>query len=75
LPQLQYTGSTTEIAKKVGSILNVSPEKVDHLVYGYTGGLATDIIKGIPTEFKERLHPIIGRLFLSKSNFVENGST
>jgi hypothetical protein len=36
-PRLQYTDSTSEIAKMLGNLANISPIKLDHLMRGYTG--------------------------------------
>jgi hypothetical protein len=36
-PRLQYTDSTSEIAKMLGDLANISPIKIDHLMRGYTG--------------------------------------
>lgn len=38
-PRYQYDAGTSEIGKKVGDLLNVSPKQVDHLIRGYTGVL------------------------------------
>jgi hypothetical protein len=56
------------MAKEIGDILSISPAKLDHLLSGYTGGLATDILNALPKEYKETVDiPIIGRLFTRKS--------
>lgn len=77
LPQLQYNRYTSETAKKIGDILRVSPDKIDFLLAGYTGGLATDILDGLeghaiksgePSQL-----PVVGRLFLRKSVYTESG--
>lgn len=34
-PEYQYTETTSEVAKLTGQLLNVSPAKVDNLLYGY----------------------------------------
>lgn len=74
LPQEQFTPYTSTVAKELGDILNVSPSKIDHLLSGYTGGLATDILRGLPTEIKEKSDmPIIGRLFVRASDVGFNG--
>ncbi|WP_156926608.1 LPD38 domain-containing protein [Cohnella panacarvi] len=36
-PRNQYDANTSEIGKKIGDILNVSPKQVDHLIRSYTG--------------------------------------
>jgi len=38
-PKFQYTHFTSETAKQLGKMANVSPAKLDNLIYGYTGGL------------------------------------
>jgi hypothetical protein len=38
-PKYQTSTYTSEVAKIVGEALNYSPDKVDNLLYGYTGGL------------------------------------
>jgi len=46
-PRLQYGGTTSETAKKLGDVLNQSPAKIDNMVYGYTAGLgryATELL-------------------------------
>lgn len=48
-PADQYREWNTRASKYVGYLLNLSPAKLDHLIYGYTGGLGTDILK-IPEE-------------------------
>lgn len=37
-PELQYNRYTPEVAKQIGNLLGVSPESVEHMVRGYTGG-------------------------------------
>jgi hypothetical protein len=36
-PRHQYDANTSEVGKKVGDLLNVSPKNVDHLIRSYTG--------------------------------------
>ncbi|WP_217597296.1 LPD38 domain-containing protein [Cohnella sp. GbtcB17] len=36
-PRLQFDANTSEVGKKIGNILNVSPKQVDHLIRSYTG--------------------------------------
>lgn len=38
-PFLRYDQFTSETAKQLGAALDVSPRKIDHLIYGYTGHL------------------------------------
>lgn len=49
-PELQYTRWSSEVAKKLGELLNLPPAKIDNLINGWTGGLgryAIDILDGI----------------------------
>lgn len=64
LPEAQYTPNTSEVSKKIGEILKISPAKIDHILSGYTGGLANDILNVTSKEIKEKADiPVIGRLF------------
>jgi hypothetical protein len=36
-PKLQYDDNTSEIAKKVGELANLSPKQVDYIIRSYTG--------------------------------------
>ena len=36
-PYLQYSGNTSELSKLLGSVANISPMKIDHLLKAYTG--------------------------------------
>jgi len=38
IPELQYSPYTTETAKMIGDALDVSPQKVEYFLRGYTGG-------------------------------------
>lgn len=68
LPPQQYTSHSSKLAIKLGEVLNVAPLNIDHLLSGYTGGLATDILNAFPKQYKERAdYPIIGRLFTRSS--------
>lgn len=74
LPPLQYSPNTSSVAKELGEILNVAPIKIDHLLNGYTGGLAGDILNGLPKEYKEKADiPVVGRLFLRQGDALLNG--
>lgn len=44
-PYLQHSAYTSEIAKKIGKALNVSPSKMENLLIGYTGGLGRHGLK------------------------------
>lgn len=46
LPRDQYGPYTTEIAKRAGAKLNVSPRILENFVRGYTGSLGYDILQG-----------------------------
>jgi hypothetical protein len=77
-PRDQYAPYTTETAKLIGDILNVSPIYVEHLASGWTGGLATDAARNIEAAIglggnKTQRSitgglstlPVVGRLFTS----------
>jgi hypothetical protein len=38
-PAYQFTEGTSEVAKGLGRMLNLSPQKIDNLLFGWTGGL------------------------------------
>ncbi len=38
-PALQYNRWTSETAKRLGRVMDASPAKIDHMIYGYTAGL------------------------------------
>lgn len=40
-----YTRYTTETAKAIGKLLNVSPAKVEHVMGGYTGGMLPFLVR------------------------------
>jgi hypothetical protein len=50
--KLQYSGTTSGLAKALGDLLNYSPRKIDHLIQGYTGSVgkgatsAMDVARG-----------------------------
>jgi hypothetical protein len=68
LPPQQYTSHSSKLAIELGQVLNVAPLNIDHLLSGYTGGLATDILNSFPKQYKEKAdYPIIGRLFTRTS--------
>ena len=47
LPALsQYDANTTSLAKFIGETANISPRKVDHFLFGYTGNLGREILRG-----------------------------
>lgn len=73
---MRYRDNTTDLAKQIGNIFNVSPLKIEHLVNGYTGSIgvalmgmasiATSAVKPIGPEGAERKlsqTPVIGTLF------------
>lgn len=43
-PSKRYGAGTSELAKAMGELLDVSPTQVDYLVRGYTGGLGAAIV-------------------------------
>ena len=40
-PEAQYTESTSLVAKEAGSLLGISPMKLDYILRGYTGNIGT----------------------------------
>ena len=76
LPEQQFTPYTSGLAKEAGQILGVSPSKIDHLLSGYSGGLATDILNALPKEIKEPADIlVVGRLFTRESAVGFNGES
>ena len=43
-PGQRYGANTSELAKAMGDLLNVSPTQIDYLVRGYTGGLGAALV-------------------------------
>lgn len=43
-PGQRYGANTSELAKAMGALLNVSPTQIDYLVRGYTGGLGAALV-------------------------------
>lgn len=75
-PEARYGRYTTETAKKIGSILKVSPRKVDYFISALTGGGGSDVIRAVENIFGPGIEPreaedlpYIGR-FLSRSPFI-----
>jgi len=50
--QLQYSGTTSEAAKALGKLANVSPAQLDNIFYGYTGTLGRNLIEAIDPVLK-----------------------
>jgi hypothetical protein len=72
IPKDQYGKGTTEMAKAIGSVIGVSPRKVEHILSNQTGGLALNSIRNAEAIFGVRKLgrndqladiPIIGTLF------------
>jgi len=66
----QYGRYTSELAKFVGKTFKWSPERIDHLISGYFGGLGRDVVGYVglgPKLAKKRFTmsdtPLIGTLF------------
>jgi len=75
-PREQYSSHTSSFSKKVGDILNVSPIAIDHLLSGYTGGLVSDILNGLPKEHKEAADiPVVGRIFTREGSYTWGGQS
>ena len=73
-PAYRYRDNTTEIAKGIGKMFDVSPIKVENLVRGYTGGMGIAFLQavsmavpttGSPERAAKRLSdtPVFGGLF------------
>lgn len=70
----QYNSYTSAVAKELGDILKVSPAKIDHLLSGYTGGLARDILNVLPKPIRETADiPVAGRLFVRRTTLGFGG--
>lgn len=74
LPEFRFRDNTSEIAKQIGSIIGVSPIKIENLVRGYTGTMGVAFTQavsmamptgGSPEQATKRLSdtPIIGSMF------------
>ena len=63
-PSQQYTDSTSELAKMLGGLANISPIKLDYLIRGYTGiagGTALDITNVLAADrVDKRLYELPG---------------
>ena len=64
-PKEQYSKWTSELAKDIGNIVNVSPRKIDHLIRGQftsLGSSATELINFISgsQDFKETIGATLG---------------
>jgi hypothetical protein len=63
-PAQQYTDSTSELAKMLGGLANISPMKLDYLIRGYTGiagGTMLDVSNLISSEKTDkRLYELPG---------------
>lgn len=63
----------SDIFREIGLDFNISPIAIDHLLSGYTGGLAKDIVNGLPKVYKEEADiPVAGRMFVRKSEMGVN---
>jgi hypothetical protein len=77
LPPSERNGNyTSETAKKLGKLFNVSPSKIDYGISGFTGGLGTDLIQMAEKPFVDKPKSpglenalFIGRL-VSRSPFI-----
>ena len=50
-PWKRYRDNTSEIAKHVGAMLNISPIKIEYLVRGYTGGMGLALLQTLSLAF------------------------
>jgi hypothetical protein len=73
-PAYRYRDNTTEVAKGIGKMFDVSPIKVENLVRGYTGGMGLAFLQavsaaipttGTPEQATKRISdmPVVGGLF------------
>jgi hypothetical protein len=80
-PQYQYTGSTSELAKKVGRELDYSPAKIENFIRGYTGTLGSYAMmmldsaltqEGDAVKASKRMEqlPVIKRFFAGDSGTI-----
>ena len=78
----EYFPWTPELVKKAGAALGVSPLKIEHLLSGYTGGLAKDVLYATEdimrlagarpdTTMQAADWPVVGRVFGREFN-LEN---
>ncbi len=75
-PWARYRDNTTETAKLLGSMLNVSPIKIEALVNGYTGSLGMALMQSLnvlmPTPETQKAErklselPLVGTVFQAK---------
>lgn len=64
LPEERAYPSTPSLYRYLGRKLGVSPVKLEHVVNGYTGGFAADVVRFRPTDVQEGADlPVLGRLF------------
>jgi len=77
-PRDQYDPSTTELAKGIGDIFNISPAKIDHVISGFTANMGNEALRGAedaagwvgiidpktrpPNSMSDM--PVLGRLFM-----------
>lgn len=59
MPYMQYDEHTSGVSKMLGKVFNISPMKMDYLLYGYTGNygrLATKVldVSVIPKEYAQK---------------------
>jgi hypothetical protein len=76
MPAERYRAGTTELAKTIGSLLGVSPIKLDYLVRSYTGGLGLGLLsianpvlaadEKVSPEMRASDTPVVGGLFQPK---------
>ena len=52
-PAEQFTPHTSELAKRIGRMLEYPPAKIDNLIQGYTGGLGRTVVQGLDGLLRE----------------------
>lgn len=73
MPYMQYDEHTSGVSKMLGKVFNISPMKMDYLLYGYTGNygrLATKVldVSVIPKEYAQKKSSYDN--LVSKENFL-----
>jgi hypothetical protein len=68
LPKNQYDENSTEIAKSIGKLFNLSPKKIDYIAEQYSGGIGK-LAKPLFTKKKEK-NPLVTPFI---SDTVNNG--
>lgn len=73
-PKLQYDDKTSEIAKKIGDTLNLSPKQIDYLIKSYTGVIGSLALPAT-TKTGQPISSVISRNFVADplyNNDIQN---